>query len=94
MSSKSYDNELKSIRDEVQKAERTRVQLETKKEESLKRKAEYEKRCEELGVKPGEISDELVRMEKEIEKLVGEIRAALPTGAGPTDADDDDGPAF
>ncbi|MNQ32101.1 hypothetical protein D3C85_454880 [compost metagenome] len=94
MSSKSYDNELKSIRDEVQKAERTRVQLETKKEESLKRKAEYEKRCEELGVKPGEISNELVRMENEIEKLVEQIRQSLPAGTAAGTDDDDDGPAF
>lgn len=92
MSNKSFETELKSIRDEVQKAERTKVQLETKKEESLKRKAEYEQRCEELGVKPGEINDELERLEKDIERLTGEIRAALPSGA--VAADDDDSPAF
>lgn len=75
----NYENELNILKENLDKAKNLKYRAEARLEQLAQQEEEIIKDLEELGVRPEELKDEIVKLSNVIESLFKEANELLPT---------------
>ncbi|MCX7749772.1 MAG: hypothetical protein N2645_23215 [Clostridia bacterium] len=76
--STDFDKKLSQIKDNLEKAKSLRIRAEARLEQLTKQKQDILKEIEELGVKPEDLDNEILKLRSEIEELIKKAGEMLP----------------
>lgn len=74
-----YEKELSILKENLDKAKTLKYKAEARLEQLKHQEDEIVKELNELGVKPEELEDEIMKLTKDIESLFKEANETLPT---------------
>lgn len=74
----SYDERLRSLREQASQAERVKIQMETKRDSALAQRSEIEQEVLALGIEPSQLETEIGKLATQIEAALNDIEAKLP----------------
>lgn len=72
-----YEDKIQYYRQQAATTERTKIQMETKRDAAIAQKQQVEKRAADIKIDPEKIDDELTKIDGEIEALIASIDAKL-----------------
>ncbi|MCX7921811.1 MAG: hypothetical protein N3B21_07365 [Clostridia bacterium] len=73
-----YDKAISQIKENLDKAKGLRIRAEARLEQLNKQRQDILKELDELGVKPEELDNEIIKLKNEIEELLEKANEMLP----------------
>ena len=73
-----YEKKINTIKENLDKAKNLRIRAEARLEDLNRQKQEILKELDELGIKPENLEEEILRLKSEIEDLIGKAEKLIP----------------